>query len=117
MPKVNKSRTDTSHKEPATKADVSAVIEYMDKKFGELASRNELKIDVARLEFKIEDAQRENREHIDKKFGEFISHVDAVFQDVKTIREEQAAISHHVVEHGERLENHEKRIVRIEAHA
>ena len=85
------SRPSGNGKEPATKADVSAVIEYMDGKFGELASRNELKIGVARLEFKIEDAKQETIEHMDKKFAEAFSHLDALCQEVHAMRIEQTA--------------------------
>ncbi len=99
------------------KADLKAVITHMDKNLAEFATRNELKVEVSRLEFKIEDAKRETLGYMDKKFGQFVSHVDSVFLEIKTSREEQAAMGHQIAGHGDRLDDHEKRIEKIEAHA
>ncbi len=89
----------------ATKADLIAI-------------RSEMATNMAlmnsRLEFKIEDstktAKQEMIEHIDK----FVNHVDAVFVEIKTFREEQAAIAHNSNEHADRLDDHDKRIGKLE---
>ena len=102
--------------EPATKADVAPV------KADVTAVRSEMaaKIDMAvtKLEFKIEDsinvAKQEMIEHMDKKFGEYIDHVDAVFGEIKTSREEQSALAQHSQDHSDRLDDHEKRIGKLE---
>ncbi len=90
------------------KSDVGAV------KADVAALRSEMAVMKSVLEFKIEDSKEKMIDHMDKKFGEYVSHVDAVFGEIKTIREEQVFIAQHSHDHADRIGDHDKRITRLE---
>ena len=67
-----------------------------------------------KIDDSIKDAKQDLIEHMDKKIGEFVNHVDAVFVEIKTSREEQSALAQHSQDHDDRIENHDKRITKLE---
>jgi len=66
------------------------------------------------IDKKLQDYQERTEGLITKFKDEIIGHIDPVLKELTRMREEQAIIGHQMNEHGEKLEDHEKRISRLE---
>lgn len=71
------------------------------------------------VERKLEEKLEEKLdEKLEEKFSQFrdelYTKIDPVLEEVMANRDERTIISHHVSDHGDRLDDHEKRIQRLE---
>jgi len=92
---------------PLTSRDLKQISDVVERKLEE------------KLEEKLEQKLEEKLdEKLEEKFSQFkdelYTKIDPVLEEVMANRDERTIISHHVSDHGDRLDDHEKRIQRLE---
>jgi len=67
-----------------------------------------------KIEGKIDGYQQEVKKMITDFRDEILRHLNGTVKELETTREEQEIVGHQLTEHGEKIEDHEKRIVHLE---
>ena len=105
--------------ELATKKEFRRVVGRLDKKIGQLDKKIgqlDKKIDGvekglrAEMRVVVEQAKEEIREDISQSTSKVLNTLDGFLKEIAASREERVIVGHRVLQHSERIEDHEKRI-------
>ncbi len=109
-------KTSDKHNQPATKTDIEGLETRFDIKFKGLETRFDIKLKGLETRFDIKlDRLKEGIDDNAKKYrDDVLTKLDGVMGELQTMREENTIGTYQIGELKERVDDHEKRVTRLE---